>query len=236
MRAASSAERESKSLISLSVSRYLPLLPLTHRFFVVLILGAIFVSLAFSFVKQLQNPSSVQGWGRRRNQNNAAYSSAFNYDDESLPFDAAAGRHGPAAGRYSYEEDARYGFGGGSGAQHMYPPPPGPPPPLGRGNTDEPVPSYEAPPRKSMASIDLDRKDPNLANGFDSSGFAAPAPYASDPTRRPGSSRSVYRGGDDDGEDEDNDGRPRETGGSNRRLSDDTLRGGDDDQGTHAKI
>lgn len=195
-----------------------------------MLLGSFFVLIAFSFVRQLRDPSSVRAWTNRgaagRNggaptqPGAAGYSNAFTYDDESSPFDA----HGGGRGRYSYEEDD------GAFGRHAYPPPQGPPPPatgVTRGSgADDDAPAYEAPPRKSMASIDLDRKDPNIAQGHDgqtAGGNAYGYGYryedeGDQQQRRPGSSRGANAAG--------------------QRTSDETLRGegGEDGRDGHAKV
>lgn len=202
-------------------------LRLAIRLFIVLILGGIFVSLSFAFARQLRDPS----WRNRSTQTPAsgAYSNAFTYDDESSPFDTRT--PGGEAGRYSYEDDPRYAGGLGP---HSYPPPPGAPP-------GEAVPNYEPPAgRKSMASVDLDRKDPNLASyaNYSSNRAAEAGPQGERPDyNRPGSSRSVYR--NDDGDDD----RATGTAGGirpehQRAVSEDTVKGdGDADNArTHARI
>ncbi|CAO1637219.1 unnamed protein product [Parajaminaea phylloscopi] len=186
---------------------------------IILILGAVFVALAFAFLRQLQDPS----WRTRSTQTGppGAYSNAFTYDDESSPFDT---RTPGAQGRYSYDQEPQYYAGAGA---HSYPPPPGAPP------TDE-VPQYEPPAgRKSMASVDLDRKDPNIASysnytsGGDGHGHDEDRPQYN----RPGSSRSVYRG-EEDVNTNSPDIRPVRP----RENSEDTVKGADDVDGTHAKV
>ncbi|CAO1637843.1 unnamed protein product [Sympodiomycopsis kandeliae] len=107
---------------------------------IILLVGTLFLSFAFTFVQQLRNPNSIRNF--RNNTTNGTttrqpashqYTSAFTYDDdETSPFDNR--------GRYSYDQQQ----------QHSYPPPQGVPP------------EYQG--RKSgvFNSIDLDRKDPNI--------------------------------------------------------------------------
>lgn len=71
-----------------------------RRLIIIIFIGLLFLSFAFSFVHQLRNPNLVRN-ARNNNANSHQYTSAFTYDDESAPFDRG---------------------------EHFYPPPPGMPP------------------------------------------------------------------------------------------------------------
>lgn len=128
------------------------------RLIIVVFIGTLFVLLAFAFLRQLRDPTLTRA-SRRGVAGAGAYSSAFNDDDETSPFESSR----PDGGPYSYppppsSPPPRRGAGAGAGAA----------PSLrsegGFSASSSDAPEYSphpegALPRKSMQSIDLDRKD-----------------------------------------------------------------------------
>jgi hypothetical protein len=191
------------------------LLPSLDRLIIVIFVGTLFVLLAFGFLRQLRDPSLARP-SRRGVSGAGAYSSAFNDDDEPSPFESSRPDGGPYA----------------------YPPPPSSPlPPRGPGAGAAPslhseggfsASSSDAPeytphpegalPRKSMQSIDLDRKDSRGPGGDGEYEYEDGYVLNYGGARgRPESSRSVRRVGEEG------------------RRSDETLRGdGEDGEGGRA--
>lgn len=175
---------------------------------VTIFVGTFFVSFSFGYVRQLLDPLSVRErpaatfWSRRQQQG------------------APSAQYGQGA---PYDTDAYYQtpYNGGHYANnpYSYPPPPGPPPPghvpPHYGQQDRMPPTYDGVNRPSSVDLDDAKRAPY--------GHQQAGPFSDDHQvtdgPRPGSSRGVHAGGDEDDDE--------------RRGSFDTLKG--DDTDAHSK-